>query len=36
MRALSTKYNDNPSVASRPWDIDRDGFVLSEGSGILC
>ena len=35
MRALSTKYNHNPSIASRPWDIDRDGFVLSEGSGIL-
>jgi 3-oxoacyl-[acyl-carrier-protein] synthase II len=35
MRALSTKYNDNPSIASRPWDVDRDGFVLSEGSGIL-
>ena len=35
MRALSTKYNNNPSIASRPWDIDRDGFVLSEGSGIL-
>ena len=35
MRALSTKYNDNPNFASRPWDKDRDGFVLSEGSGIL-
>ena len=35
MRALSTKYNDKPSIASRPWDVDRDGFVLSEGSGIL-
>jgi 3-oxoacyl-[acyl-carrier-protein] synthase II len=34
MRALSTR-NDNPSAASRPWDRDRDGFVLSEGAGIL-
>ena len=35
MRALSTNFNENPSKASRPWDVDRDGFVLSEGSGIL-
>ena len=35
MRALSTKFNDNPEKASRPWDKDRDGFVLSEGSGML-
>ena len=35
MRALSTNFNENPIKASRPWDIDRDGFVLSEGSGIL-
>lgn len=34
MRALSTR-NDSPQTASRPWDRDRDGFVLSEGSGIL-
>lgn len=34
MRALSTR-NDNPQAASRPWDRDRDGFVLSEGVGIL-
>lgn len=35
MRALSTKYNDAPKSASRPWDTKRDGFILSEGSGIL-
>ncbi len=34
-RSLSTKYNDNPKEASRPWDKDRDGFVMGEGSGIL-
>jgi 3-oxoacyl-[acyl-carrier-protein] synthase II len=34
-RALSTGFNDRPSAASRPWDRDRDGFVMGEGSGIL-
>lgn len=34
MRALSTR-NDDPQAASRPWDKDRDGFVLAEGSAIL-
>tara|TARA_B100001057_G_scaffold494631_1_gene591638 strand:- start:1517 stop:2767 length:1251 start_codon:yes stop_codon:yes gene_type:complete len=34
-RSLSTAYNDNPSEASRPWDIHRDGFVMGEGAGIL-
>ncbi len=34
-RALSTNYNDTPEKASRPWDKDRDGFVMGEGSGIL-
>ena len=34
MRALSTR-NDEPERASRPWDRDRDGFVVGEGSGIL-
>ena len=34
MRALSER-NDAPTKASRPWDVDRDGFVLAEGAGIL-
>lgn len=34
-RALSTHFNDTPLKASRPWDKDRDGFVIAEGSGIL-
>lgn len=33
-RALSTR-NDDPAAASRPWDTDRDGFVLSDGAGVL-
>ncbi len=33
-RALSTR-NDDPATASRPWDKDRDGFVLGEGSGVM-
>ena len=35
MRALSTTHNDVPSLASRPFDADRDGFVPAEGAGIL-
>jgi 3-oxoacyl-[acyl-carrier-protein] synthase II len=34
-RALATAYNDNPTEASRPWDIDRDGFVMGEGAGVV-
>src|SRR6185437_7113544 len=34
-RALSTGFNDRPAEASRPWDKDRDGFVMGEGSGVL-
>lgn len=34
-RALSTGYNDRPTKASRPWDSDRDGFVIGEGAGIV-
>jgi 3-oxoacyl-[acyl-carrier-protein] synthase II len=34
-RALSTAFNDNPAAASRPYDKDRDGFVMGEGAGIV-
>ena len=34
-RALSTRYTDTPKKASRPWDKNRDGFVMGEGSGVL-
>ena len=34
-RALSTEFNDRPTAASRPWDKDRDGFVMGEGAGIV-
>ncbi len=34
-RALSTGFNEHPSKASRPWDRDRDGFVMGEGAGIV-
>jgi 3-oxoacyl-[acyl-carrier-protein] synthase I len=35
MGALSTKYNDSPETASRPYDATRDGFVISSGGGML-
>ena len=35
LKALSTSYNDRPELASRPFDRDRDGFVMGEGAGIL-
>lgn len=34
-RALSTNFNEDPTAASRPWDKDRDGFVMGEGSGVV-
>jgi len=34
-KALCTTYNDRPTEASRPWDKDRDGFVMGEGAGIV-
>src|SRR5262249_17013206 len=34
-RPLSTHFNDSPTRASRPWDKDRDGFVMGEGAGVV-
>ena len=34
-RALSTNFNDQPEKASRPYDKDRDGFVMGEGAGVV-
>ena len=34
-KALSTKRGDNPKTASRPYDVDRDGFVMGEGAGVV-
>jgi len=35
IQALSTSYNDNPTIASRPFDKGRDGFIIAEGAGVL-
>src|SRR6185437_13774352 len=35
LRALSTAFNDDPTRASRPYDKDRDGFVMGEGAGAV-
>jgi 3-oxoacyl-[acyl-carrier-protein] synthase II len=35
VRALATKFNDTPQKASRPWDKDRDGFVMGDGAGVV-
>jgi len=35
LRALSTAFNDNPTAGSRPWDKNRDGFVMGEGAGVV-
>lgn len=34
-KALSISYNDSPTKASRPWDKDRDGFIIGQGAGVL-
>ncbi|QEK39794.1 beta-ketoacyl-ACP synthase II [Candidatus Sneabacter namystus] len=34
-KALTTKFNTNPEAASRPWDVNRSGFVMSEGAGVV-
>ncbi len=34
-RALATNFNDNPTEASRPWDVDHNGFVMGEGGGVV-
>ena len=35
MGAMSSKYNDTPELASRPYDVDRDGFVIAGGGGMV-
>src|SRR4051794_22943505 len=35
MGAMSSKYNDTPATASRPYDVSRDGFVIAGGAGVL-
>ena len=34
-RALASEFNDRPKQSSRPWDVDRDGFVMGEGAGVV-
>src|SRR5690606_19906428 len=34
-KALTTKFNDTPEKASRPYDVDRDGFLMGEGAGVV-
>jgi 3-oxoacyl-[acyl-carrier-protein] synthase II len=34
-RALASDFNDRPKQSSRPWDVDRDGFVMGEGAGVV-
>lgn len=35
MGAMSSKYNDTPATASRPYDVSRDGFVIAGGAGVV-
>ena len=35
MKAMNSKYNDNPKAGSRPFDADRGGFIMGEGAGVI-